>query len=60
MGCYVSSLYCCKTAPTAVSDASVMRQVGPLAVEYEKRVALANASFVSLKTVKAASLQVSV
>ena len=60
MGCHVSSLYCCKTAPTAVSDASVMRQVGASAVGYERRVALANASFVSLKAVRAASLQVSV
>ena len=28
MGYHLSSIYCCKTAPTAVSDASVIRQVG--------------------------------
>ena len=28
MGCQVPAVYCCRTAPTAMSDASVTRQVG--------------------------------
>ena len=51
-------MYCCKTAPTAVSDASVMRQVGASESGYDRREALARASFVALKAARAESVQV--
>lgn len=50
---------CCRTAPTAVSEASVIRQVGASGVGYAKREALANASLVALKEAVASSVQVS-
>ena len=31
-GCHAPSMYCCSTAPTATSDASVIRQVGASAL----------------------------
>ncbi len=49
---------CWSTAPTALSDASVMRQVGASGWGYERRVALASASFVASKADRAESVQV--
>ena len=60
MGRQVLLTYCCSTAPIAVSEASVMRHVGASSLGYERREALARASLVSLKAVKALSFQVSV
>ena len=51
---------CCKTAPTAVSDASVMRDVGASRWGYDRRVTCARASFVALKAVIALSVQTSI
>ena len=42
-------MYCWSTAPTAVSEASVMRQVGAFGLGWLRSVALARASFVLLK-----------
>ena len=53
-------MYCWRTAPTAESDASVMRHVGASGLGYERSEALASASFVALKAAKALSFQVSV
>ena len=62
MGCPVPLTYCCKTAPTAVSDASVIKCVGASALGKERRGAFAKASFVALKAARAVTLafQVSV
>ena len=57
MGCHVPSTSCCSTAPTADSDASVMRQVSASSLGYESRVALARASFVALNDATAVSFQ---
>ena len=54
-------LRCCwRTAPTAVSEASVIRQVGALGVGYERREASARAFLVARKEATAASVQVRV
>jgi len=57
IGCQAPLLCCWRTAPTAVSDASVIRQVGASGVGYERSEALARASFVALKEARAASFQ---
>ena len=54
------SLTSCETAPTAVSDASVMRQVGASESGYDRKEALARASFVPMKAARAESIQVTV
>ena len=52
---------CChKTAPTAVPDASVMRQVGASESGYDRREALVRSSFVAMKEARAESVQVRV
>ena len=51
---------CCKTASTAVSDASVMRQVGASESGYDRREALVRASFMAMKAARAESVQVTV
>ena len=58
MGCHVPCICCCSTAPTAISDASVIRQVGASGMGWERREALARASFVVLKEAMAVSVQV--
>ena len=57
IGCQVLLTCCWRTAPTAVSEASVMRQEGTSGVGYERSEALARASFVALKEARAASFQ---
>ena len=53
-------MYCCKATPTAVSDASVMREVGVSRWGYDRRVAFNRASFVALKAASAVSVHTSV
>ena len=51
--CQTPLMCCCKTAHTAVSDASVMRQVGTSESGYDRREALVRASFVEMKAARA-------
>ena len=60
IGCQLSLMYCCKTGPTAVLDASVMRQVGSSETGYGRREPLARASFVAMKAARTESVQVRV
>ena len=53
-------MYCCKTAFTAVSDASIMRQVGTSKSGYDRREALQKASFVVIKAARVESVQMTV
>ena len=60
IGCQHPRMCCCKTAPTAVSDASVMRRVGASRWGYDRRVALAKASFAAWNAASAVSVQMTV
>ena len=61
MGHHELLLYCCRTAPIAVSEASVMRWLGASVLGYKRRgEALASASLVALKEAWASSVQVRV
>ena len=48
---------CCKTAPTALLEASVMILVGASGVGYERREVFAMASLMSLKAFRVSSSQ---
>ena len=54
----MSSIRCCKTAPTAALEMSVRMQVGALGRGCTSRVALASASLMVWKAVVAASVHV--
>ena len=57
MGCHAPLMCCCNTAPTAVSEASVIRHVGASSLGYERRVAFARVSLVALKAARVSSVQ---
>lgn len=57
MGDQPSLMYCCKTAPTAQSEASAIMQVGACGLGCTSRVASARASLIVLKAVMASSPQ---
>ena len=58
MGHHVPAMCCWRTAPTALSDASVTMQVGAVGTGWLRRVALASASFISVNAAVAFSVQI--
>ena len=48
---------CCKTAPTAISEASVMIEIGALGLGWNNNEACAKASLVDEKAVSASVVQ---
>ncbi len=60
MGCQHPSRNCCRSAPMAVSEASVMIEVGPSGAGWVKRVTSAKAALAALKAERASSVHVTV
>ena len=54
------SMYCCSTAPAAISEASVIMLVGASSSGYKSKLALARTSLVALNADLAVSVQSSV
>ena len=59
-GRYMPSMYCFSTAPTAISEASVIMLVGATGSGYASKQALARASLMALNADLVASVQSSV
>ena len=57
MGCQWPSISCCKTAPTATSEASVIIDVGAPGMGWIKSEASARVSLIWLKAAAASSVQ---
>ena len=59
MGCQCCSIFCCNTAPTAVSEALVIIQVGAPDLGWKRRVVLAKASLLVWNALVVCSLHYS-